>query len=556
MAWWRPVERLVRQMFWLGGEPDPRAMQFGFFVLFHLTLFGEQSVSLDSDDPVLAALRLCGLSLLVTLVVTPRISRHGVLIRVLANVDLALIGLTTLQLDVGTLPLVVIPAMWLGRELQWRAIWRVGLSTTVLVTLPGTLAHGNADHTFVQLAALPFIAVTAVLSIAVGLDAARRAQAEAEHQRAEAQRALDALAEQRRATDAIVESIDVGLLLLDEDGNVRLRNRRQEGFDRIVHPEGRGHGLPQHIYDQDAVTPLPMLALPSTVAARGAEFDDFRVWVGPDAATRRALSVSARRVTDDDGVRDGMVLAYKDVTDLMRALTVKDEFIALVSHELRTPLTSIYGYVSMIDERDDLPAEVCRQVEVIARNAERLHTLVEDLLQAAQLAAGTLRIRRRRADLARLVRDAVQSAAPTAASAGVELALDLPASVPMELDPVRMSQVLDNLISNAIKYTPPGGWARVELHALGDRVELRVADSGIGIRPDDLGELFSNFFRTPEASHRGIQGVGLGLSISRSIIEKHGGRIDVASCPGQGSVFTVVLPVDARTELRRVRAVC
>ncbi|MBZ5739833.1 sensor histidine kinase [Nocardioides mangrovi] len=548
------IATLAQRLFWLGGEPDPRAVQLGFVLLLHLALVGEHPMSIGGHSAALWSLRLSILSLAAVLVVTPRVRDVGVMIRVLANVDLALIGISALDLDVGTLPLVVLPAMWLGRQLRWRAVWRAGLSTTVLVTLPGTLVHGNTDQTAVQLASLPFVAMMAVVAIAVGLDTARRAQEEAEQQRAEAQRALQALADQRRDTDAIVEAVDVGLVLLDEDGGVRLRNRRQESIDAAKYPSGRGRGLPEHVYDQDARTPLPMLALPSTAAAGGAEFDDFRIWVGADPRTRRALSVSARQVVDGTGERTGAVLAYKDVTDLMRALTVKDDFIALVSHELRTPLTSIYGYVTMLAEQDDVPEPMRRQVEVIARNTARLKTLVEDLLQAAQVAAGELRIRPVPADLAMLAREAAESAMPAADAAGVQLSADLPTSLPMTVDPVRMAQVLDNLVSNAVKYTQPDGWVRVEGHALSDRVEIRVADSGIGIRPDELVELFRNFFRTEEASHRAVQGVGLGLSISRTIVEAHGGRIDVSSQPGRGSVFTVVLPVEdaAAVEVRAV----
>jgi signal transduction histidine kinase len=544
MGVWQPLERLARRIFWLGGEPDPRAVQFGFVVLLHLSVIGSQSIRLMPDTPVLWALRCSGLVLVATLFLTPRVRNHGVLIRVLAHVDLAIIGLTALDLDVGSLPLVVLPAAWLARELRWRATWRVFVSTAFFVTLPGSLMHGNRDGTAVQLVTLPFVAVVAVLAIAVAVDAAATAQVEAEAQRNEAQRAFQLLKEQQRATDAIVETVDVGLVLLDREGGILLRNKRQEEIDLRKYPGGRGHSLPHQVYSQDAKTPLPMLALPSTAATRGDEFDDFRIWVGDEPKTRRALSVSARQVYDEDGERVGAALAFKDVTDLMRAMQVKDEFIALVSHELRTPLTSIHGYASILLDSDDLPERATRQIEVIARNSDRLETLVDDLLEAARVAGEKLHLDLRPTDLVDLIHDAVEAAEPMARKAGVEISVATPPSLALAVDKKRIAQVLDNLISNAIKYTQPGGWARVELSSRADQVELRVSDSGIGIRPDELSQLFCNFFRTQEASTRAIQGVGLGLAITRTIVESHGGRIEVASQPGIGSVFTVVLPVD------------
>jgi len=227
----------------------------------------------------------------------------------------------------------------------------------------------------------------------------------------------------------------------------------------------------------------------------------------------------------------------------MRALRVKDEFVASVSHELRTPLTSIRGYVDLLLEDDDLTPDARQMLEVVARNSERLGRLVADLLHTAQIDGGPMRVIRAAGDLADVVRDSLAAAAPAAAASGVSLAAEVPESLEMMLDRDRMRQVADNLVSNAVKYTPRGGTVRIALSLDGDRAELRVEDTGVGIEARDRDHLFTRFFRTRHAEEQSIQGVGLGLSIAKSIVESHGGRIEVDSEVGRGSVFRVRLPI-------------
>jgi two-component system, OmpR family, phosphate regulon sensor histidine kinase PhoR len=266
------------------------------------------------------------------------------------------------------------------------------------------------------------------------------------------------------------------------------------------------------------------------------------MWVGRDPLTWRALSVSARSVRDEQGQFVGAALAYKDVTDFMRALRVKDEFVASVSHELRTPLTSIRGYVDLLLERDDLDSNHRAQLEVVARNGERLSRLVDDLLDTAWVNGGSMEVLRDRHDLSEIVRASVEAATPAAVGAGVELELDAPPTLTALIDAGRIAQAVDNLISNAIKYTPSGGRVEVRLGVDGGRIEICVADSGIGIQAGDRNQLFTRFFRARHAEEQSVQGVGLGLSIAKSIVESHGGRIEVDSEVGRGSAFRIRLP--------------
>ena len=223
---------------------------------------------------------------------------------------------------------------------------------------------------------------------------------------------------------------------------------------------------------------------------------------------------------------------------------LKDEFVASVSHELRTPLTSITGYLELVLEAGQLSEEQEQFLGVVGRNADRLLRLVGDLLFVAQLKSSTVVLERAPVDLTELVGSAVQSAAPLAQDRGIELTLDCEALPQLEGDAGRLGQVLDNLLTNALKFTPRDG--RVEVRAVerDEIVRFQVRDTGMGISNEDQQHLFEKFFRTSEAQTKAIQGTGLGLSIVAAIVEAHGGSIEVESELGVGTTFTVALPVE------------
>jgi signal transduction histidine kinase len=237
------------------------------------------------------------------------------------------------------------------------------------------------------------------------------------------------------------------------------------------------------------------------------------------------------------------LLAYQN-EQLLELDTLKDEFVSNVSHELRTPLTSISGYVELMleDERD---AEKRSYLEIVDRNAERLLGLVSDLLFSARLQGGRLELDRTEVDLHQLVVQAIESARPRAETAGVELTATT-ATVPIVSgEAVRLAQLVDNLVSNAIKFTPSGGRVAVRLSSEEGLVRFEVSDTGIGISEQERERLFERFFRSQNALERQIQGTGLGLYISKAIVEAHGGRIGVDSKAGEGTTFVVELPVAA-----------
>ena len=357
---------------------------------------------------------------------------------------------------------------------------------------------------------------------------------------------MEVIDRQSRQAQAILDTVDVGLVMIDSSGRYERTNRRHTDFVALAYPDGHDGRAGQLglVFAADATTLLTREQMPTTRAVEGEEFDDYRVWVGDDPLTRRALSISARAVRDPSGALVGTVLAYKDVTDLVRALQGQEDFVAAVSHELRSPLSSVLGHTELLLESEELTDDVARGLEVIKRNSVRLQTLVSDLLQTALQRESSPVLSCSSTDLTRLVREVVESAMLGAKADGIGLVLDAPDPVLALVDPPQLRQVVDNLVSNALKYTDSGGQVVVALRADEHRVEISVADTGIGIAAGDLDRLFTPFFRARQARERMAPGVGLGLGISRAIVDAHGGLLEVDSAPGRGSTFRATLPLD------------
>jgi signal transduction histidine kinase len=543
-----PAQESLTRRLLFADEPDPRLLQ-GVFALVccvagGLLLAGGQDLTLDSW-PGRALVLLLGLSGVAAVVPWRRAPVWAVWALPLA--DIAVLGLARLsEGSNGVGILAVVPAVWLGRRFGRRGAVVGGVAVLVLVGVPSLLYFGVNGLNLARLVMIPLVAAWAAAAVALGIEGIERGRLEAERRGERLAEALDELEHQRLFSQAILDTVDVGLVLLDKDGSYRAMNRRHADFMRLAFPDGHDGraGQTGRVYLADGVTPYTSRQMPTSRAARGEEFDDARMWVGEDPRTRRALSVSARSVVNEQGEFAGAALAYKDVTDFMRALRVKDEFVSSVSHELRTPLTSIRGYVDLLLEQPGLDVESTGFLHIVSRNADRLDRLVADLLHTAQVDEGPMHVVRTRTDLAAVVRESVEAAQPVADSAGLYLDLEAPEQLWVMVDAQRIAQVVDNLISNAIKYTHQGG---VTVRVTEDltRVEVAVSDTGIGIEARDRDRLFTRFFRARHAEEQSIQGVGLGLSITKSIVESHGGRIEVESEIGKGSVFRVRLPLDA-----------
>jgi signal transduction histidine kinase len=223
---------------------------------------------------------------------------------------------------------------------------------------------------------------------------------------------------------------------------------------------------------------------------------------------------------------------------------LREDFVAAVSHELRTPLTSIIGYIDLIqDETDNMTADQLAHLAVVQRNADRLHDLVGELLLIAEANDGALNLELADVDIAELARETVESAQPAATARQIELTFSGDGRTRIEGDPARLEQMMSNLIANAIKFTPVGGRVVVRARREGGGVIFEVADTGTGIAAEDQPRLYERFFRTRSAVDQAIRGTGLGLAITKAIVDAHHGSITVESSVGEGSTFSVRLPL-------------
>lgn len=349
--------------------------------------------------------------------------------------------------------------------------------------------------------------------------------------------------EEQLRTRAILDTDVVGLTLIDLEGRFHSVNATQQRFFDLAFPDGHAGevGHPGHIYDESQRRRLDVCEIPSSRAARGEEFDNYLCWAGPDPATRRALVISARNVPDGDGRRTGSAMVFHDVTDMMRAVRAKNEFVASISHELRTPLTSALAHLELLEEAPDLTGGHRRHVEVALRNVLRLSRMVDDVLFASRAAAGRALYDLHEVDLVRLAQEATTAAAVSARAASVDILTDLDATLVGRVDGLRVRQVLDNLLSNAIAYSPHGE-VTLALKRHGDTIVLSVKDNGEGVDVDELDHVFEWFFRGRGALERQVPGAGLGLTTVRTIVEAHGGTVSMSSTRGVGTCVEVLLP--------------
>lgn len=339
---------------------------------------------------------------------------------------------------------------------------------------------------------------------------------------------------------AILTGIADGVVVFDNDGKATLAN---PAIGRLLDQP------PDAIIGSDIETLLGRdinAADKEMVVNLSAEQDVHRSSVKfPWGA--RTLSVSFAPVGDSAGGVTGTVAVFRDFTREAEVDRMKSDFVSIVSHELRTPLTSIKGYLDLISIGASGP--VTKQQKsflAIARdNAERLSELVTDLLDISRIESGKTDLNVQVVSVREVIDEVATVLKKEFDDRGLSLTLDLPSDLPEILgDPNRISQIMTNLLSNAYKYTARGG-ATVRARRMPDSIQVDVVDTGIGISVEDQAQLFTRFFRVDDPTVRQQPGTGLGLHITKSLVEMHNGQIWLKSQPGAGSTFSFTLPLPA-----------
>ncbi|MBU2666540.1 GAF domain-containing protein [Actinoplanes bogorensis] len=320
---------------------------------------------------------------------------------------------------------------------------------------------------------------------------------------------------------------------------------------------GRAWQVGKPLWIRDVGRPQSLIS--AETAASGALHTALAVPVREGFETLGVLTAFADTVEDPEdellalmsgiAAHIGQFVEKHRVEDLQRQLIrSKNEYLALVGHELRTPLTSISAYTELLREADEksLVADGPRLLEVIERNTNQLRDIINELLELSALDGGHADIHLAPMDLAEVVRDSLAKA--RAAVEGAPLVIDdeLPDKLVLPGDRKRLRQVVDNLLGNAVKYSPDGGHIGVKLRAAGRAAELAVSDTGLGVSSDEREKLFTGLYRTSRARDSAIPGTGLGMTLSRAVVGKHHGSIELVDHEGPGTTVLVRLPMDAR----------
>lgn len=374
--------------------------------------------------------------------------------------------------------------------------------------------------------------------LALLCDLARIAEDELNHK--EISDALESWRVSEQRFRAVFHESSIGMTMVDESRHIVQANLAFAGMISIPPAELRGTPMAAYIHPEDR-------GRDRIEELFSGELERYRLeqrYVRPDGTWFwGALTASILR--DRDGQPDVVIKMIEDVTERKELERVKDELVSVVGHELRTPLTSIRGSLGLLEAgvAGDLPGEAADMVRIARENTERLARLVEETLDLERLHAGRVELNVDTVLSSTLLTTTAQVVQPLADAAGVDLVWEAPGDLELNVDPDRIVQALVNLVANAIKFSPRGSCVRTTVKAHGTEGLISVRDQGRGIPLDQLESIFERFRQVDASDHREKGGTGLGLPISRAIVEQHAGRIWAESEPGEGSTFRITLPL-------------
>ncbi|MFE1645868.1 sensor histidine kinase [Microbacterium sp. P01] len=442
----------------------------------------------------------------------------------------------------------VFPVVWVAIHFDVIATSAMlGLITMMMVVdLASAPTSANALRTIIVTLSFSFVAISVHQAMSQ-IRAYRRLQRrQARRLKATAIRQ----AELERQANELLNSVDMGVARLSLAGRILAVNdtySRLYGLDALdLNQPGKSVE-----YATQRGMPVPIPDRPFARAARGETFEDARVWLFTPDGEWRALSISARRLGGADEEQSSTLLLVHDVTAITHAQRERERLVAIASHELRNPLTIIISTAELALEDDTLAPRMRARLEAMLNAGDRMLEMTTTMLsssRAGQAAPAPVD----EIDLRGILIDSVDSFRPSARAHDVSI--DIRADTPLRaaVDAFRLRQVIDNVISNAIKYTPRAGGVKIVGAVLDDAVAVTVTDTGIGISQDDLPKIMTPYFRTANAKEKS-GGTGLGLGISRDIVSAHGGTLTIESEAGQGTTVTVRIPQHAGADTDAAR---
>ena len=342
---------------------------------------------------------------------------------------------------------------------------------------------------------------------------------------------LEETTSEKERLAAVLNAMVEGLLVVDAEGTILLANDRLRDF----------WGFRGTIVDRTPLEVVRSTVFQDLLDAAAQREDPVQCEL--EAPNGRLLRASAMRFPPGNVERTGTVAVFYDITELRRLEQVRQDFVANASHELRTPLAAVIGFAETLLHGPALKeSEQRAYIEIIERHSKRLEAIVDDLLDLSQAEGSLSEPDSSLIDVGEIMGGLVEDARGRAEQRGI--AIDFSSDGPARAwaEQRGIEQIMGNLLGNAIKYTEPGGRIHVGIESSANSFEVRVADTGIGIPPDDLNRIFERFYRVDKARSRALGGTGLGLSIVRHQIEKFGGRVRVESELGRGSTFFFTLP--------------
>ncbi|GAA1418651.1 HAMP domain-containing sensor histidine kinase [Agrococcus citreus] len=429
----------------------------------------------------------------------------------------------------------MVPATWLATVGGWRGLVVGAGGSSVLFWVAHVMLDQAINPVETYLGPLALSAASIVAYVAARRAAAQRALLD--EQASYLDHAVERARRQEDAVSEVLDAVDFGVVRIGADGSISVENDahlRLNAFDESA-----------ELYDADGVTRVEPGQSPAARARRGEVFENVLCWQGRPGEGRRALQSTARRLVDVDGADVGAILITRDVTAEQLAGQMRDELVASVSHELRTPLTSVLGHLDLALDGGDVGPHARRSLEIAERNASRLLVIIGDVLAATGDGPGRFDVTLVREDLARVVQASLEAMEPRAAARNIRIDTAGIESVEADIDPLRIRQVVDNLVGNAVSYHTGDGLIEVGVTCDDKHAWLVVRDDGPGIPEEALPRLFERRFRAAPVGNMS-PGNGLGLAISRDLVRAHGGEITVQSEPGGGATFVVRLPLVRR----------